>query len=51
MKTIQILRHSYLLTVLLLCSNYNSYSQNLYAIDTIRSAYITFYDANWDNLL
>lgn len=51
MKTIQILRHSYLLTILLIYSNYNSYSQNLYAIDTIRSAYITFYDANWDHLL
>jgi len=51
MKVIKPL-NSICLFLLILCGTFkNGYSQNLYAVDTVRIANIVFYDANWEGLL
>ena len=43
----------FILCLLIYCfaSYSNSYCQNLYSIDTVRTLYLNFYDANWETLL
>jgi len=51
MKSIQHLKIIAVASMLLCGSFNNSHSQNLYAVDTIRTAYLVFYDPNWEVLL
>ncbi len=44
-------RNKFLLLFLFLYLSINSYTQNLYNIDSIRTIYLDFYDANWEAIL